>query len=67
MSKADKMFEELGYEKTEEQFKITYERYYNSPIIFNTQTKTINVYTNMSMKELQSINKKCRELGWLDE
>lgn len=36
-------------------------------ITFNILEECITIDGNISMKELQAINKKCKELGWLDE
>ena len=82
MSEADKMFEELGYEKiVEDSIYIQYEfeGFYmdNVPFLneikFDLKGKTIlKEYSNgdsqeITLQELQAINKKCEELGWLDE
>ena len=74
---ADEMFEELGYE-TSEKLKngIVYlkeeedEDIEISFIDYDDYGKTVEVdkFSNLiTMQELQAINKKCRELGWLDE
>ena len=69
---ADKMFEELGYEKEENESLITY-KYFNWRIYFLKADKTVgkNMYDDEScfftMQELKAINEKCKELGWLDE
>lgn len=70
---ADEMFEELGY---------TYiDRLKNGIEYFNEEDESIGIfnYENsgkritysrfecISIEELQAINKKCFELGWLDE
>lgn len=78
MSEADKMFEKLGYEKMENRYiansciysktikHLTYTRYLK--IIFHYETKKITIDIDYaSVKDLQAINKKCFELGWLDE
>ena len=78
--KADKMFEELGYEKIadckqEDISACIYENrkkysIYNEIkiIIFHYKTKKITLDTDyISMQELQAINEKCKELGWFDE
>ena len=86
MSKADEMFEELGYEKdkempemyckiiipfkkqkdiqfdvvTEEHIEIRMSRYDEfGELKFNRIV--------LSLKELQAINEKVKELGWLDK
>lgn len=74
---ADEMFEELGYE-TSEKLKngIVYlkeeedEDIEISFIDYDDYGKTVEVdkFSNLiTMQELQAINKKCRELRWLDE
>lgn len=81
MSKADKMFENLGYEKKNVNDVITgtilmYDNKFengNKKRIAFYKDKTITCsesYINMgkfNIKELQAINMKCKELGWLDE
>ena len=72
---ADEMFEELGYEKIiESNVRIDYEReglYFDKEIVFGLIDKIICVElgtgesTNINMQELQAINKKCQELGWI--
>ena len=80
MSKADEMFEELGYKltsKTDEY--IIYEKEdnntypYKIELCFNLKSKSVikscKLYNDrcwLSMQELQAINEKCKELGWLD-
>lgn len=78
MSKADEMFEKLGYNKiADNSFAITYE-WQEFEIQFSLGKKTIekafynselNTYnaTRISMQELQAINEKCKEMGWVDE
>lgn len=71
--KADKMFKELGYEKQKDYFGLIYRNKNNyAEITFDFGDETIcasidddeSVY--LSMEELQAINKKCEELGWLN-
>lgn len=91
-SKADEMFEKLGYTITEE--VISSERYTDGIqfmkqegiclkkyIEFYYYHKQICIYAEQDIdgtikrwesviidaKEIQAINQKCRELGWLDE
>ena len=81
MSEADKMLEELGYkfEKENDEF-IIYKKDdencypYHIKLSFNKKTKTVVKYCELypdriwlTMQELQAINKKCKELGWLNE
>ena len=79
MSKADNMFEELGYEKIRDnksetlykKDKVTRSNF----IDFDYETKTvmcdysdedyeINGSLNFNMQELKAINEKVKELGW---
>lgn len=71
MSKADEMFEELGYEKYEGLYGIHYMNRDNL-IRFDKRKNTIIIDSEdyddkVNMQELQAINEKVRELGWLDE
>ena len=73
MSEADKLFEELGYEKEEYNPDVIY---YTSNILdtiyfaFNKNTKKVcfienNEAGDISMQELKAIYLKCKELGWI--
>lgn len=73
---ADEMFKELGYEKQEDnKFFITYikrKEYVTYRIVFCIEQKCIEFcndsdgyFTRFNPEELQAINEKCRELGWL--
>lgn len=70
MSKADEMFEELGYIEhfnTEyaEVFRTDSSHSFGHSIEFLTKShKVFNTYNSMTMKELQAINEKVKELGW---
>ena len=70
MSEADKMFENLGYKKVINFKEIVYENE-DKIITFNLDKKGItctNFYSGfeiIDMQELQAINKKCEELGWI--
>lgn len=68
-NKADKMFEKLGYEKDEDIYIITYVNYYDNDnaflIRFDKKLKVLVFNHAINMEELQSINEKCKELGWL--
>jgi hypothetical protein len=84
MSKADKMFEELGYRKKESK-KMGFLEYTQKDtatsdlcISFEFVSKTImcaifekgiidSRALAINTKELQAINEKCKEIGWLDE
>ena len=79
MSEADKMFEELGFTKeflvsiaNDEQWGINYKNIRTeTEITFDEIDKEVcisdmddqSIY--ISMQELQAINEKCKELGWL--
>ena len=82
MSKADEMFEELGYFKKiiPEKFSYTnykeirYLKHINKCLIkFDLEFKQVlceyigGSSSSITMQELQAINEKCKELGWLDE
>lgn len=76
---ADKMFEELGYEKDDTPLdfygdkKIPYIRYKDEHsykvISFQLEDKFISMScVNKEFdKVLKAINEKCKELGWLDK
>lgn len=82
-SKADKMFEELGYyindqlkQKWNEEDALTYttkieeEEIQKDYIHFWKDEKTITKNGDVesiriTMQELEAINQKCKELGWL--
>lgn len=71
MSEADKMFEELGYEKYEFDTYIDYlSRESSKGITFRKDMQVIDGHCGIgseyiTMQELQVINKKCKELGWI--
>ena len=73
MSKADEMFEKLGYEIKEHKpmfdnnFIDIFNKKIHKIIRFTKGEKTIEIYgmPKLSMQELQAINEKCKELGWL--
>ena len=75
MSKADEMFEELGYENIiDNDNYIQYEFegiYMDNEIIFDLKGKTIKKeYSTgesqeINIQEIQAINEKCKELDWL--
>ena len=71
---ADEMFEMIGYEKVSDENYI----YYNNleweyTIVFDLSSKTFKGYIDedtevslsIDMQELQAINQKCKELGWM--
>lgn len=66
MSKADEMFEELGFEKSNP---------YKNIVLYENEKKEIEFWTDMEWVEcdgkmeatiIQAINEKCKELGWLE-
>lgn len=67
---ADEMFKELGYVRPKtNKYWIIYKNF-RKDIDFNLKYKTIEVEAEMeseefNMQELQAINKKCQELGWI--
>jgi hypothetical protein len=69
---ADELFEELGYIRTRaNEYWIIY-RNFRKDIDFNLKHKTIEVESemkseNFNIQELQAINKKVLELGWLNK
>lgn len=69
MSKADEMFEELGYKIDDENNYVTAfyknDKLFGQFINFYHAFKTFNKIGSITMQELQAINEKCRELGWL--
>lgn len=67
MSKADEMFDEIGYEKIHDnKRRITYKNFFGK-IEFYMKNKWIYTNFNIEMQELQAINEKVKELGWIDE
>ena len=74
MSKADEMFEKLGYKvsngKWEEKLNITtntvVDNGYIQIIFYNNKTIYIDADDILNMQELQAINEKCKELGWIE-
>ena len=71
MSKADEMFEELGYKKeyleneeTEAYIEDIEPSTFRTEIYFHKDKWLIGIHTNVNMQELQAINEKVKELGW---
>lgn len=71
MSKADEMFEELGYKKEEGSKLVRYiwqsePKNYARILTFHKSTKKITPYNQVqiNMNLLQAINEKVKELGW---
>lgn len=73
MTEADKMFEQLGYIKTENEDGIWYDDEYSevngyTPIYFCKATKELDVSnTYVDMPLLKAINEKVKEMGWYDK
>ena len=79
MSKADEMFEELGYNKVKDDDSETIYQFKDrllgdltehnimfvkvSRIVFSYNTN-IKKCCGLDMQDLKAINKKCEELGW---
>lgn len=76
MNKADKMFEELGYKKESDYYYRIADDTNNSikhkHIRFYKNTREVicesvlNFSYEINMQELQAINEKAKELGWLE-
>ena len=74
MSKADEMLKKLGYEKIEEDKRfIKYRKPFdNDYIVIDKKAKDFiknfdsEYWKAVTMQELQAINEKCRELGWIE-
>ena len=69
---ADKMFEELDFIKTIDSEEFIEYEHKNNPfktITFIKDCKRINIdrIKYLEKRKLQAINKKVKELGWLDE
>ena len=65
MSKADEMFEKLGYKKNfEDKYRANYENTgYETIINFDNDIKEIRIWNNgINMQELEAITLKCVEL-----
>lgn len=73
MSKADKIFKELGYEVSNSEFveelnittNLVIDNGYVKIIFYNNKTIYIDADDILNMQELQAINLKCKELGWI--
>ena len=71
---AEKLFEELGYKKVrdDERFIKYRKPYDNDYIVMDKETKDFiknfdfAYWKAVNMQELQAINKKVEELGWLN-
>lgn len=69
MSRADEMFKKLGYklEYENETSFILANRNKARYITFMKKSKTLILPCELTKQELQAINEKCKEMGWLDE
>lgn len=69
MSKADEMFENLGYEKLQDNKNITeyIDKDINNKVVFYKNLKEVAKLYNfgITMQELQAINEKVKEMQWL--
>ena len=73
---ADEMFEKLGYEKKNLDiiFSRFWEEWENEDLAktfsFNTEYEILDITDEnkygITMQELQAINEKCKELGWIE-
>lgn len=62
MKTGDEMFEELGYHQT---FYNYYEHDFGTTIHFQDRYTEIKIQGTIDVRDLQAINKKCQELGWI--
>jgi len=75
MSNADDMFKELGYKIGHTQWGgLKYKKDDDNIFILNYDNKSFyksgeydGMCDNISMAELKAINKKCKELGWIEQ
>ena len=73
MSEADNMLKELGYEDLSDETGFgcikLYGKYDKRIGFYNDKTFTVYGYLDgfeyLDMQELQAINMKCKELGWI--
>lgn len=73
---ADEMFEELGYEKINKKHDFENIKYYKDDyniMYFDEKDKSFyksgeydSMCDDITMQELQAINKKVEELGWIE-
>ena len=63
---ADEMFDELGYEKIHDNKRRRVYSNHLARIVFKIKNKWIDINMNLDILELQAINKKCKELGWIE-
>lgn len=69
MSKADEMFEKLGYSKSyDDEYKAIHygHKRTSDEVVFREKEGKIDITIyNTTMRVLQAINEKCKELGWI--
>ena len=64
MSKADRLFEELGYKKiVDDKYRTVY-NYYGIEIVFKNQLKEV-IIDGVTVREHLAIHEKMKELGWI--
>lgn len=74
MSKADEMFDKLGYKVCNSKFveelntttNTVVENGYIEIIFYNNKTIDITANDVLNMQELKAINEKVKELGWYE-
>ena len=68
MSEADELFDELCYEKIHDnKRRIVYKDGILGRIEFDMKNRCVSFnFSVVNMQELQAINEKCKELGWLE-
>ena len=66
MSKADKMFEEMGYKKIidDDKYRTVY-NCYGIEIVFENRWKEV-ITDGLTIQEHLAIHEKMKELGWLE-
>lgn len=71
MSKADILFEELGFKYEKRRYADVYRKdikFIVRQISFNKMNNNVGTDVEyLTMQELKAINQKCKELGWLNE
>lgn len=75
MSEADKLFEALGYEVSNDDFveelnavvESVVDNGYIKIVFYNNKKLYIDADDIINMQEIKAINLKCKELGWIEE
>lgn len=65
MSKADKMFEELGYKKIDDDKYRTVYTFDGSEIVFQNRLKEVTI-DDLTIQEHLAIHEKMKEFGWIE-